>query len=118
MNARSLKSPFGGMTQWLYQRFTALFMTTYMISLALILTTYRPLTFDVWASLFDHWAIKYTTLVFFILMFFHAWIGILHITEDYIKVIAVRTTINAFLFITMVIELIYLTYFLIGYSYD
>ena len=118
MNVRSLKSPFGGMTQWLYQRFTALFMTTYMISLALILTTYRPLTFDVWASLFDHWAIKYTTLVFFILMFFHAWIGILHITEDYIKVIAVRTTINGFLFITMVVELIYLTYFLIGYSYD
>jgi len=52
------------------------------------------------------------------LMFFHAWIGILHITEDYIKVIAVRTTINGFLFITMVVELIYLTYFLIGYSYD
>ena len=106
------------MTQWLYQRFTALFMVAYMATISVIMFTYKPLTYEVWASLFDLWALKSATLVFFYLMFFHAWIGVLHVTEDYIKVIYLRKVINLSLLFTMLFELIYLTFFLIGYSYD
>jgi succinate dehydrogenase hydrophobic anchor subunit len=51
-------------------------------------------------------------------MFFHAWIGVLHITEDYIKIIVLRNAVNVILLIIMLFELAYLSYFLIGYSYD
>ena len=51
-------------------------------------------------------------------MFFHAWIGVLHVTEDYIKAIYLRNVINLSLLLAMLFELIYLTFFLIGYSYD
>jgi succinate dehydrogenase / fumarate reductase, membrane anchor subunit len=118
MNINNFRRPFGGMTQWLYQRFTALFMVAYMATISVIMFTYKPLTYEVWASLFDLWALKSATLVFFYLMFFHAWIGVLHVTEDYIKAIYLRKVINLSLLLAMLFELIYLTFFLIGYSYD
>ena len=118
MNINDLKRPFGGMTQWLYQRFTALFMVTYMVIVSALLFTCAPLTFRVWAPLFDVWLLRYATLAFFYLMFFHAWIGVLHITEDYIKIIVLRNAVNVILLIIMLFELAYLSYFLIGYSYD
>ena len=114
----NLKKPFGGMTQWLYQRFTALFMVFYMMILSVIILSSKPITFDVWSSLFDSWVIRYLTLVFFYVMFIHAWIGILHVTEDYIKLIYLRNTVNLLFVTLMFLQLIYLTYFLIGYSYD
>jgi len=118
MNIHNLKNPFGGMTQWLYQRFTAFFMVSYMGIISVLILRFRPLTFDIWSSLFDPWELRYATLVFFYLMFFHAWIGILHVTEDYIKIIFLRNVTNLSLLIIMLFQLIYLTYFLIGYSYD
>ncbi|MDC0422724.1 succinate dehydrogenase, hydrophobic membrane anchor protein [Methylophilaceae bacterium] len=114
----NFKKPFGGMTQWLYQRFTALFMVTYMGTLSVIIFSSEPITFDVWSSLFGSWVIRHSTLVFFYVMFFHAWIGILHVTEDYIKIIYLRNTVNLLFLILMFLQLIYLTYFLIGYRYD
>lgn len=78
----------------------------------------KPITFSIWSSLFTLWYVKLATVLFFYLIFFHAWIGVLHITEDYIKVVWLKKIINSSLFLTMVSQMIYLTHFLVMHSYD
>ena len=94
MNIRWIKQPFGGMTQWVYQRFTALFMFIYLSIMGVLISTYRDIDYFSWISIFDSRWVSFGTLIFFYLMFFHAWIGMLHITEDYIKWDTVRRAIN------------------------
>lgn len=118
MKIDRLWQPFGGMTQWLYQRFTALYMIIYLIILTSTIFFLKPITFSIWSSLFTLWYVKLATVLFFYLMFFHAWIGVLHITEDYIKVMWLKKIVNSSLFLTMVSQMIYLTHFLVMHSYD
>ena len=118
MKINQLWRPFGGMTQWLYQRFTALYMIIYLTILTSIILLLKPITFTIWSSLFALWYVKIATVLFFYLMFFHAWIGVLHITEDYVKVMWFKKIINIGLFLTMVSQMIYLTYFLVRHSYE
>jgi succinate dehydrogenase hydrophobic membrane anchor protein len=66
-----------------------------------------------WISMFDIWLVRFGTLIFFYVMFFHAWIGILHVTDDYIKNFIVRRAVN-FCFLMMIIfQLLILSFYLI-----
>ena len=113
MNIKWLKEPFGGMTQWVYQRFTALFMVIYLLAMSILILNHPVLDYTVWISIFDSWALRFGTLIFFYVMFFHAWIGMLHITNDYIKNFIVRRAVN-FCFLMMIIfQLLILSFYLI-----
>jgi len=111
MTRFSLKSPFGGMTQWLYQRFTALFMIVYLAIIVFYLLFYS-FSFKSWVALMSPLWMRLATSIFFILMIVHAWIGIQHVIDDYIKYNNLKAFTNlVFLFLTIV-QLIYLPYFL------
>ena len=51
--------------------------------------------------------------IFFYVMFFHAWIGMLHITEDYIKWFAIRRAINFCFLVMIVLQILILSFYLI-----
>jgi succinate dehydrogenase / fumarate reductase membrane anchor subunit len=113
MNIKWLKEPFGGMTQWVYQRFTALFMVIYLLAMSILILNHPVLDYTVWIYMFDSWPVRFGTLIFFYVMFFHAWIGMLHITNDYIKNFIVRRAVN-FCFLMMIIfQLLILSFYLI-----
>lgn len=118
MNFKTYLRPFGGMTQWLYQRFTALYMMFYIVILITTIFLVKPITFDIWSSLFSLWYVKISTILFFYLMFFHAWIGVLHVTEDYIKIMWLKKIVDFLLLIIMVLQIIYLSTTLLGHSVD
>ena len=115
MNIKLLKEPFGGMTQWIYQRFTALFMTIYFFIMGILIISHSTFDYLSWTYLFDSFFVKISTFIFFCLMFFHAWIGILHVTEDYIKCSSIRRSINFCFFLAIVFQLFILSYYLIGW---
>ena len=113
MNTKWFKEPFGGMTQWLYQRFTAVFMVIYLLIMSALISNHTVFKYSNWISIFDTAWVCFGTLLFFYVMFFHAWIGILHITEDYIKWFTIRKAIN-FCFLAMIIlQILILSFYLI-----
>jgi len=113
MNIKWIKEPFGGMTQWVYQRFTALFMVVYLLVMGILILNHPVFDYTGWISMFDIWLVRFGTLIFFYVMFFHAWIGILHVTEDYIKDFTMRRAVN-FCFLMMIIfQLLILSFYLI-----
>ncbi len=113
MNNKWIKEPFGGMTQWLYQRFTAFLMFIYILFMIALISIHDVIDYSSWVSIFDNWWVSFGTLIFFYLMFFHAWIGILHVTEDYIKWNAARRTVNFCFLIMILLQLLILSIFLI-----
>ena len=113
MNIKWIKKPFGGMTQWIYQRFTALFMVIYLLIMGILISNHHTFNYFDWISIFDSWSVRFGTLIFFYLMFFHAWIGILHITEDYIKWFAIRRAVNFCFLIMIILQLLILSFYLI-----
>jgi len=108
----SLKSPFGGMTQWLYQRFTAFFMIAYS-GIIVFYLFFNAFTFESWVALMSPLWMRWTTFIFFLFLIIHAWIGVQHVIDDYIKFSFLKTLINIIFLLLTLAQLIYLPYFLL-----
>ncbi|MBS0299921.1 MAG: succinate dehydrogenase, hydrophobic membrane anchor protein [Proteobacteria bacterium] len=81
-----------GLKDWLAQRVTAVLMVTYLIVFASILSVAAPQDYAAWKALFgQHW-LRIATLVFFICLFWHAWVGMRNILMDYVHAVALRLT--------------------------
>ena len=65
-----------GLRDWLVQRSTASLMVLFtVILLAQVLFTSGPITYEVWAGIFAAQWMKALTLVVFIALAWHAWVG-------------------------------------------
>jgi succinate dehydrogenase / fumarate reductase membrane anchor subunit len=74
-----------GLKDWLAQRVTALFMAVYVVVFVGILLACTPRDYDDWRALFDNQWMRTATLVFFVSLFWHAWVGMRNILMDYVK---------------------------------
>lgn len=74
-----------GLKDWLAQRVTAVVMAAYVIVFIGMLVVCTPRTYGEWRALFGHQAMRIATLIFFISLFWHAWIGMRDILMDYVK---------------------------------
>ena len=79
-----------GLKDWLAQRITALVMAVYVVAFVSILLACTPHSYENWRALFAHQLMRIATLVFFLSLFWHAWIGMRDILMDYIKPTGVR----------------------------
>jgi succinate dehydrogenase / fumarate reductase membrane anchor subunit len=80
-----------GLRDWLVQRATASLMVLFtVILLAQVLFTSGPITYEVWAGIFAAQWMKALTLVVFIALAWHAWVGMRDIWMDYVKPVGVR----------------------------
>ncbi|MAS00477.1 MAG: succinate dehydrogenase, hydrophobic membrane anchor protein [Nitrosomonadales bacterium] len=105
---------FGGMTQWLYQRFTAVYMLLYLFFMVITILNKSPINFHMWTNIFDSTYIQLATILFFLLMFFHSWIGMLHITSDYIKNKIIRIFLNQIFALMSIIQVIIICMLFMG----
>lgn len=108
----TLKSPFGGMTHWLYQRFTALFMIAYLVIILFYFISYT-FTYESWVNFMSPLWMRLVTSIFFVFMIIHAWIGVQHVTDDYVKFHLLKGLINIIFLIFTLAQIIYLPYFLL-----
>ncbi|MEC5388174.1 succinate dehydrogenase, hydrophobic membrane anchor protein [Uliginosibacterium sp. H3] len=90
-----------GFNDWLLQRLTAVVMALYTVLFAvrvILLPSYDVFS---WYELFSgSFFMRFATFLFFMALFYHAWVGVRDIFMDYIKPISVRLalhTIVAFL---------------------
>ena len=105
---------FGGMTQWLYQRFTAVYMLIYLLFIFLTIWNNSPINFYLWVNIFNSTYIKLATILFFLLLFFHSWIGMLHITSDYIKNKVCRFILNQFFALISIVQVVIICMIFLG----
>ena len=79
-----------GLKDWLAQRVTALVMAVYVIVFVGILLACPPQHYEQWRALFSNRIMRIATFVFFISLFWHAWIGVRDVLMDYVKPTGVR----------------------------
>ena len=79
-----------GLRDWLMQRATAVVLTLYLIALAIQIVSARPLDHDAWVSLFVPLGMKAATLIAFVALAYHAWVGMRNIWMDYVRPIGIR----------------------------
>ena len=61
-----------------------------------------PGTADAWRGIFANGFMKFVTFLFFLSLFYHAWIGIRDLWMDYIKPVGVRLLAQVFTLVWLV----------------
>lgn len=79
-----------GMRAWLLQRLTAVYIAVYSLSLIVWIVINYPVNFETWHSFFSQPIILITTIIFYLSLFVHAWVGVRDILVDYVKPSSVR----------------------------
>ena len=74
-----------GVRDWLAQRVTAIVMVVYTLVLLGTFLTAHTFTYEGWASLFARQWYKLFSLVTFLGLYYHVWVGICDIWMDYVK---------------------------------
>lgn len=83
-----------GFRDWLAQRVTATVMALYTVFF-LIRVAFLP-THDnaAWRQMFAGGFMKFATFLFFMALFFHAWVGVRDIWMDYVKQLGLRLALH------------------------
>lgn len=79
-----------GMRTWLLQRLTAIYIAIYTLSLITWVVAESPVSYASWISLFSQPLILVTTILFYLAVLIHAWVGMRDILVDYAKPTSVR----------------------------
>jgi len=96
-----------GLTSWIAQRATAVLMAVYTVIFLVAMVVVQPHTADAWRSVFANGFMKFVTFLFFLSLFYHAWIGIRDLWMDYIKPVGLRLTMHVFTIVWLVGTLVY-----------
>ena len=74
-----------GLKDWIIQRATAIVMAVYTVIFLAVVGAVAPSSFEAWRGIFAGGFMKFATFLFFVSLFWHAWIGIRDIWMDYAK---------------------------------
>lgn len=102
MVARIITGAHYGLKDWLVQRVTALVMAIYAVLFAGTVLVCSPANYGQWQALFAPQWMRLASLLFFLSLFWHAWIGMRDILMDYIKPTAVRLGLQVVVILLLV----------------
>jgi succinate dehydrogenase / fumarate reductase membrane anchor subunit len=83
-----------GLRDWLMQRATAVVLTLYLIVLAVRIVLAWPIEYESWAGIFAPLGMKVATLIAFVALAWHAWVGMRDIWMDYVRSTAIRMLVQ------------------------
>jgi succinate dehydrogenase / fumarate reductase membrane anchor subunit len=83
-----------GLRDWIAQRATAAFMVVFSLLFAAATLGLPEMSYSAWSGLFSNGLVRFFTFLFFLALFYHAWIGVRDIYMDYIKPVGVRLTLH------------------------
>lgn len=79
-----------GLRDWLMQRITSVVMAGYAVFFALYFLAKSPQSYAAWRAMFAPQWIRVLTMLFFVSLLLHAWVGVRDIFMDYIKPAGLR----------------------------
>ena len=83
-----------GLSDWLMQRVSAVVMALYAVFLVAYLLFNPGLDYYAWSGLFSQTWMRIFSLLAFISLSAHAWVGLWTVTTDYIKPARVRVGVQ------------------------
>jgi len=83
-----------GLKDWLAQRVTAVVMAVYTFVLLFSFLSGSNFSYEGWAALFSKQWFKLFSLVTFMALYYHAWVGMRDIWMDYVKPVGIRLTLQ------------------------
>ena len=95
------------MRLWLSQRLSAVIMSLYIVLIVLLLVAFQPAGFEDWHALLSPVWFRLVTLVFFVSLIIHAWLGVSDVFKDYIFNLKLRAYLQTVVDILLVIYLIW-----------
>ena len=84
-----------GVKDWLAQRVTAIVMAVFTLILLYQFFTAESVGYEAWAGLFSKQWFKLFTMVTFLALYYHAWVGVRNIWMDYIKPAGLRLVLQS-----------------------
>jgi len=91
-----------GLKDWLVQRVTALVMAVYAVLFVGAVVICSPANYEEWRALFAPQWMRLASLLFFLSLFWHAWVGMRDIFMDYVKHTAVRLGLQVVVILLLV----------------
>jgi succinate dehydrogenase / fumarate reductase membrane anchor subunit len=104
-----------GLRDWLIQRITAVVMSLYIVVLAAYVLMQPYLDYDVWTAVFSSQLVRTFSLLFFLSLFYHAWVGIRDIVMDYVKPVSARLIIHVLVILVLILYVIWSVQILWGF---
>lgn len=90
-----------GLSIWLLQRTTAVVMALYLLLLISLLMIQLAIDHESWRSIFAPVWMKISTLLFFLSLFTHAWLGVKNVFNDYVKSRRIRLSLLTITFVSL-----------------
>lgn len=103
-----------GLRDWLIQRISAVLMVVYVLLLAYLFGFYQMSDYTALKTLFTGQWMRIATLLFFISLCWHAWVGVRNVLMDYIRPTSIRLTLHIAVIISLFIYLIWFVEILWG----
>ncbi|MBL8436946.1 MAG: succinate dehydrogenase, hydrophobic membrane anchor protein [Zoogloeaceae bacterium] len=91
-----------GLKDWLAQRVTAVVMAIYTLYFAINALMLPAMTYEAWSGLFRGGFTRFVTLLFFLSLFYHAWVGVRDIWMDYVKPTGIRLVLHMLTLLVLV----------------
>ena len=90
-----------GVRDWLVQRLSVVVMTVYTVVFAIAVAGARPVDYAAWKALFAQGWMRVATLLFFVSLLLHAWVGMRDILMDYIRPTGLRLTLEVIVILVL-----------------
>ncbi|MDT8387596.1 MAG: succinate dehydrogenase, hydrophobic membrane anchor protein [Thiogranum sp.] len=97
----------GAARTWLLQRFTAIYLAVFLLSLFGYMAWHGPFTFAQWQSWFAHPVMAVASILFVIAALLHAWIGVRDVLIDYIHAAWLRLMLMALIALVLLASLLW-----------
>jgi len=107
---RYSKNPVGahyGLGDWLLQRLTAVVMAGYTLFVFGCIAVGRPSSYEDLKAVFADGFLRIFTMLFFVALLYHAWVGMRDILMDYVKAAGLRLALQAAVGLALVVYLIW-----------
>lgn len=95
-----------GLIDWLIQRVTAVLMVLYLLLFAWIFAD-RASDYTDLKSIFTNQWMRFFSLLVFIGLCWHAWVGVRNVLMDYVKITSIRLTVQILVITALLFYLIW-----------
>ena len=109
-----LTNKYPGMRVWLSQRITAVVMAAYVVLLIIALLMLQPSDYAAWRVFAGSTVFRLATLLCFICLSVHAWVGVRDVLRDYIFNQTLRTYLQILVDLFLVAYVVRLSMILWG----
>lgn len=96
-----MRRPLSGLSAWLVQRLSAVFMLGFIVFVLLHFLIDPPRSYQAWHSWVGHPGVGVAAAVFVAALLTHAWVGLRDVTLDYVAPPAARTSALALIVVAL-----------------